>query len=157
MENDRKRITYLSCAWAVGYISGIRRFRNKHVDCQHNRFVGKGYRRKGMTELKNCPFCGGKAKITARQSGFHGVNFFGNKKISWTIYIKCNKCHSRGKPIKTDPIKLYKDNSRCAIGNFYSTEYWLGSGRGFMSATFTFKPYVDKAIEAWNRRTHENK
>lgn len=100
-----------------------------------------------MTDLKPCPFCGGKAKINARQSGFHGQNFEGNKKISWTIYIKCNKCHSRGKPIKTDPIKC------CS---FYSTEYWLGSGRGLMTATLIFEPYVNIAIEAWNRRADDD-
>ncbi len=103
-------------------------------------------------ELKPCPFCGGNAKINARQSGFHGENCYGNKKLSWTIYVKCNKCHSRGKPIKTEPIKLYAEMSHAAIGDFYSTEFWLGSGRGFMAATLTFEPYVEKAIEAWNRR-----
>lgn len=105
-----------------------------------------------MLEIKPCPFCGGKAKINARQSGFHGRNFEGNKKISWTIYIKCNKCHSRGKPIKTDPIKLWGDKKYIDSGSFYTTEYWLGSGRGLMTATLIFEPYVNMAIESWNRR-----
>jgi Lar family restriction alleviation protein len=104
------------------------------------------------TELKPCPFCGGKAKINVRQSGFHGQNFEGNKKLSWTIYVKCNKCHARGKPIKTEPIKLYADHSHIEIGSFYATEFWKGNGRGLMTATLTFEPYVDDAIEAWNRR-----
>ena len=106
-----------------------------------------------MTEIKPCPFCGGKAKIMGKQHGFHGENCFGNKKLSWKIYVKCNKCHARGRPIVTDPIKLYTGGSPViSEGSFYSTEYWLGSGLGLMTATLTFKPYVQKAIEAWNRR-----
>lgn len=106
-----------------------------------------------MVELKRCPFCGGKPKISARQSGFFGENCFGNKKLEWTVYIKCNKCRSRGRPIKTEPIKLYEDErGRLASGNFYTTEFWLGPGRGLMTATLNFEPYVNRAIEAWNRR-----
>lgn len=104
-------------------------------------------------ELKPCPFCGWKPKINARQSKFCGKNYLGNVKLIWTIYIKCNKCHSRGKPIKTEPIKLYEGESgSLGTGNFYSTEFWLGAGRGLMTATLKFEPYVEKAIEAWNRR-----
>lgn len=105
-------------------------------------------------ELKPCPFCGGKPKINARQSGFHGKNYDGNKKLSWTIYIICNKCHSRGKPIKTEPIQLFDSKYHIESGSFYSTEYWRGSGRGLMTATINFEPYVNKAIEAWNRRVN---
>lgn len=108
-----------------------------------------------MAELKPCPFCGGKVKINARQSKFIGENIFGNKKLEWTVYIKCNKCHSRGKPIKTEPIKLYDETAgNIHSGSFYSTEFWLGSGRGLMSATLNFEPYVEQAIEAWNRRAN---
>ena len=111
-----------------------------------------------MAELKPCPFCGGKAKINARQSGFYGENCFGNKKLVWTVYVKCNKCHSRGRPIKTEPIKLYEDE-RCGLasGSFYATEFWKGSGRGLMTATINFEPYVKKVIEAWNRRAGDGK
>ena len=108
-----------------------------------------------MFELKPCPFCGGKPKINARQSKFIGQNCFGNKKLVWTIYIKCNKCHSRGRPIKTEPIKLYEgERSSLASGSFYATEYWR-SGSGLMTATINFEPYVKQASEAWNRRAGE--
>jgi hypothetical protein len=109
-----------------------------------------------MDELKPCPFCGGKPKINARQSKFIGQNGYGNKKIVWTVYIKCNKCHSRGKPIKTEPIKLYDEAHRSlGVGNFYCTEFWRGSGSGLMTATLNFEPYVQQAIEAWNRRVSD--
>ena len=109
-----------------------------------------------MKEIERCPFCGGNPKINARQSKFCGKNAIGNVKLIWTIYVKCNRCHSRGKPIKTEPIKLY-EGERCSLGsgNFYNTEFWRGTGRGLMTATLTFEPYVEKAIESWNRR-HNN-
>lgn len=110
------------------------------------------------TELKPCPFCGGKPKINARQSKFAGQNHFGNKKLVWTVYIKCNKCHSRGKPIKTEPIKMYdEEHGGIGVGNFYCTEFWLGSGSGLMTATLNFEPYVKQAIKAWNRRAEDGK
>lgn len=106
-----------------------------------------------MVKLKPCPFCGGTPKINARQSKFCGKNNLGNVKLIWTIYVKCNRCHSRGKPIKTEPIKLYEgERGSIGSGNFYNTEFWRGTGRGLMSATLNFEPYVEKSIEAWNRR-----
>lgn len=108
-------------------------------------------------KLKPCPFCGGAPKIMARQSRFLGQNCFGNKKLMWTVYVKCNKCHSRGKPIKTEPLKLYDEaHGNIRSGSFYSTEFWLGSGRGLMSATLNFEPYVERAIEEWNRRVGDD-
>lgn len=103
-------------------------------------------------ELLPCPHCRGKAKVTARQKGFHGQNYQGNKKLSWWIYIKCNKCHARSKPIKTQPIKLYADNSHISEGCFYSTDWHLGIGRGVPIANEIFGPYVKAAISEWNRR-----
>lgn len=98
-----------------------------------------------MSDIRRCPFCGGKASVNARQSGFHGENFDGNKKISWTLYVMCNRCKARGKPIKTKPI-LY--DGYC--GTFWN--YKRGSKR---SADEEFKPYEEKAIEAWNKRFGE--
>ena len=112
-----------------------------------------------MIELKPCPFCGGKARTNARQSGFHGENCFGNKKLSWTIYVICNRCRSRGKPIKTEPIKLYENDSNQTYpflmhetGNFWQTEY---AGGHSSEATEIFRPYVEQVAEAWNRRASE--
>lgn len=109
-----------------------------------------------MNKLKPCPFCGGKAKINARQARFCGKSYDGNVKISWAIYIKCNKCHSRGKPIRTMPIWMYygEGGSR-SVGNFYASKYWGTNGVGLQEANDTFKPYVEEAIEAWNRRVSE--
>jgi hypothetical protein len=94
----------------------------------------------------------------ARQREFVGINCFGNKKLVWTIYIKCNSCHSRGKPIKTEPIKLYdEEHGSIYSGSFYHTEFWRGSGSGLMTATLTFEPYVEQATKAWNRRAEDGK
>lgn len=102
--------------------------------------------------LLPCPHCRGKAKVTARQKGFHGQNYQGNKKLSWWVYIKCNKCHARSKPIKTEPIKLYAENSHVSEGCFYSTDWHLGVGRGVPVANRIFGPYVKEAIREWNTR-----
>ena len=91
-----------------------------------------------------------------KQHRFYGQNALGNKKLSWKIYVKCNKCHARGRPVTTEPIKLYGGQFPMdGLGSFYQTEYFLGSGRGLMAATLTFEPYAQKAIEAWNRRAND--
>ena len=108
-----------------------------------------------MRDIAPCPFCGGKGKVIARYSKFYGENLLGNNKLlGWTLYIKCNKCHSRGKPISTEPIKLYADNSYRMIGSFYQTRYWA-NGEGLEEANQTFAPYIEKAIEAWNTRWND--
>lgn len=102
--------------------------------------------------LLGCPHCKGKAKVMARQNACHGQNGLGNKKLSWWIYVKCNKCHARSTPIKTKPIKLYSDHGYISEGSFYSTDWWQGEGRGLLAANKTFRPYVDAARLAWNTR-----
>lgn len=105
-----------------------------------------------MFEIEKCPFCKGKAKVNARQHKFYGENDFGNKKISWAVYVVCNKCHARGKPIITEPIKLHKDEiGSLGVGNFWNTK-WGMKGNGIKEANETFAPYVEKAIESWNKR-----
>ena len=102
--------------------------------------------------LVPCSHCKGKAKIMARQNACHGQNALGNKKLSWWIYVKCNRCHARSKPIKTEPIKFYSDHGYIAEGSFYSTEWWRGLGRGLGMANKNFRPYVEQAMLAWNTR-----
>lgn len=97
--------------------------------------------------LKPCPFCGGKAKLMARQQRFCGKTYGGKTFIRWAVYIKCNRCHSRGKPIITKPM----EESFYRTG-FYKTYYRYG----IESQTLAFKPYVEEAIEKWNRRAIEN-
>lgn len=104
-------------------------------------------------EIDPCPFCGGRARIVAKKDRFFGVNLLGNKKLGWTLYVKCNKCHSRGKPIKTEAIKLYRDVDFAPIGDFTKTDFHLGKGEGIKEANMTFASYVQKALQAWNHRT----
>lgn len=96
-------------------------------------------------KLKPCPFCGGKVKIKARHKFSHWAAN-GAKYLIWTIYVKCNKCHSRGKPINTLPLISENHNS------FYTTKWWCGGGRTESNAVF--EPYVIRAVAAWNTR-HE--
>lgn len=99
-----------------------------------------------MEELKPCPFCGGRGRISFKQYRFIGQNDFGDKKISYRVQVICNRCKSRGKPIRTKPlINPHPDSTKW--GNRYY-EY-LSICR---SETDIFEPYVNKAIEAWNRR-----
>lgn len=98
-------------------------------------------------KLKPCPFCGGEAKIIAKQKNFLGWKCSGLKVIEWHIYIKCNKCHSRGKPIRTKPMEE----------NWYRTKF-SDFPIGIMEEhTLAFEPYVLKAIETWNRRVENER
>lgn len=98
-------------------------------------------------DLKQCPFCGGKAKISFKDYRFYGFNGIGDKKNKYRIQVICNHCKSRGAPVVTDwlinpepyitvwgNVKRYVDNEKCH------------------AETERFRPYVEKAIEAWNRR-----
>lgn len=81
--------------------------------------------------LKPCPFCGHeKPKLMFREVDFAGKYENGDKKSKYVFYIKCNKCHSRSKPIKSDYViggNPWSDISRYTI--------WAG-----------------KAMQEWNRR-----
>ena len=98
-----------------------------------------------MDELKPCPFCGGKGKLSFKDYAFGGQNCMGDKKQKYRLQVICNKCRSRGKPIITDWL---------INPNPYRTDYvvpeypymTLGSQNAM------FAPYVKKACEAWNRR-----
>ena len=101
-------------------------------------------------ELKPCPFCGGKAKISYIQESFLGWNGYGDKKIKYRVHIICNKCHAKGKPIITDWLVNPKPWS-----SVYRSTYdpkWGSYGQD-SNQTEMFRPYVEQAIEAWNRRT----
>lgn len=94
-------------------------------------------------ELKPCPFCGGRPKVFANKGKYTGSYDAGTKRVVWNIYVRCNYCRSRGKPVSTGAIKPSE-------GEFWST---IWGGKGYDSkATEVFRPFVEMAIEAWNGR-----
>ena len=96
-------------------------------------------------KLLPCPFCGGKARINGRHKFSHwGANE--DKYLIWTIYVKCNKCHSRGKPINTAPII-----SDGRYMSFYTTKWWCDAYRN-VESNAVFEPYIMRVIAAWNTR-----
>ena len=96
--------------------------------------------------LRNCHFCNGNAKVSFKDYAFYGRNGLGDKKVKYRIQVICNRCRSRGKPIITDwlvnPNPYISKWGNCGDGT---------SPKGSVQ-TEMFKPYVEQAIEAWNRR-----
>ena len=86
-----------------------------------------------MEELNYCPFCGETAKIMVREKQFLGWRDDGLKVKRYFLYAVCKTCHSRGKPIATNPSSVEPVDVN---GKFRK---WV-------------LPYVEKAIAAWNRR-----
>lgn len=82
-----------------------------------------------MRELKPCPFCGGKGRVSTREIKFLGQNYFGAKKIRTGAQVICGRCKARG--------SLFVDV--VIYGSLAEQQKIL-------------KPLEDKAIEAWNRR-----
>lgn len=97
-------------------------------------------------EIKPCPFCGGKAKVSFKDHTFIGYNGFGDRKIKYRVQVICNRCKSRGKPIMTDGL---------INPNPWMSE-WGNQGMAttprMIAQTEMFKPYVEMAVEAWNER-----
>ena len=89
-------------------------------------------------EIKKCPCCGGKPKVISKQKNFLGWRGNGTRAIEYCIYVKCNRCHSRGKPIKTKAFDSILEKNR----------------RDFKSEVL---PYVERAVEAWNRRVDDGR
>lgn len=105
-----------------------------------------------MEELKPCPFCGGKAKISFKRKyerlkiitppieimETDGLDFWCNahkyvRVYYYSVKAICNKCHSRGKPI-TAVVENHTP---------YSSS---------KDAKIAYEPFIAKAIEVWNRR-----
>lgn len=100
-----------------------------------------------MTELKPCPFCGGKGKISFKDYRFVRYLRNGEKVTRYRVQVICNRCKARGKPIITDPL---------VDANPYVSAWWFdGKGPNHTKNTEMFRPYAEAAIEAWNRRAHE--
>lgn len=105
-----------------------------------------------MEELKPCPFCGGKARLSFKDVEFGGKNYRGDRKVKYRFQVICNKCHSRGKPIKTDWL----------INANPWVSFWAESRRNYLSATDIVierteqcRPWAEEAIDEWNRRVSE--
>ena len=102
-----------------------------------------------MSELKPCPFCGGKARLSFKDAEFGGKNYRGDRKVKYRFQVICNKCYSRGKPVKTDfLINPSPWNSLWASRPLSATDIVL-------ERTEMFRPWAEKAIEAWNRRVED--
>lgn len=99
-----------------------------------------------MAELKPCPFCGGKARLSFKDVDFAGQNFYGDKKVKYRFQVICNKCHSRGKPVKTD----FLINPNPWASHYARRNYTNAPKVDAM--TEMLKPWAEEAIEAWNRR-----
>lgn len=82
-----------------------------------------------MTDIKNCPFCGGNGHVLQDNHPRYFHDYEGYN----IIQVKCLSCTAKGHyfPLKLKP-RMFEDNKN------------------------EYKDYVDvqtqKAIEAWNRR-----
>ena len=84
-----------------------------------------------LIDIRNCPFCKGKAHVSVRQTAFLGyAEWPGNKKIKYAAQVICNKCKARG-PVVTDT---------------------LITGLGFWEQLGELQ---SEAINEWNRRVSE--
>lgn len=100
-----------------------------------------------MEQIRSCLFCGGRGRVSFKDARFTGQNYRGDKKIVYRVQIICNRCSSRGKPIRTEPlINPWPYNSMW--GPSYDAKSPVCQRQ-----TELFEPYVKQAIQAWNRRT----
>lgn len=98
-----------------------------------------------MEKLKPCPFCGGKARLTFKDLELkwgYGID----RARKYRVQAICNRCYSRGRPVKTDFLlncnPWHTDYAGCCYADARQTEM--------------VRPWAEKAIEAWNRRVIEN-
>ena len=103
-----------------------------------------------MEKLKPCPFCGGFPKLSFKEVDFYGRNYIGDKKSKYRVNMICQRCHARSKPIKTD----YLINCNPHKSNFENSIYEHPDLR--KKQTEMIRPWVEQAIEAWNRRANDD-
>lgn len=99
-----------------------------------------------MEQIRSCPFCGGRGRVSFKDARFAGQNYRGDKKIVYRVQIICNRCASRGKPIRTEPL-INPNPYGCAWGPTYDAKSPVCQRQ-----TELFAPYVEAAIRAWNER-----
>ena len=83
--------------------------------------------------LRECPFCGGNARIVFKDMRFIGQNVFGSKKIKCGAKVICNRCHARGPLYTAELINPYDYNCQNSA------------------------PYIwmkNEAVNGWNRRAN---
>lgn len=88
-------------------------------------------------ELKPCPFCGGEAKISKADCEYGGQNGLAEKRVKYRICVICNKCYSRGEPVKSQWVVKDSGNSIKETDKILLT-----------LAT-------DRAVRRWNNRADE--
>ena len=103
-----------------------------------------------MNDLKPCPFCGGKARVSFRDVKFGGQNYDGDRKIKYRIQVICNKCRSRGKPITTE----WMINPNPYAFRLWNVPEWDCPAKRQYDL---FAPYIEKAVAAWNTRADKER
>lgn len=111
-------------------------------------------------ELKPCPFCGGKGRISFKWEGQGSVKTgrkikseFGFDFIErvpatrYRVTIICNRCKSRGKPVFTKLL------TKSPYGTSYSGRCHSCASEIVEASDNEYREYVEMAAENWNRRT----
>ena len=96
-----------------------------------------------MAELKPCPFCGGKGRISFKDKYWGGWNGRGDHRKSYGVQVICKKCYSRGKPILTDWLINPNPYLTIYCGRYTETDL---ENPVIKNATEMFKPYVILAL-----------
>lgn len=60
-----------------------------------------------MSELKPCPFCGGKGHIKYKCLRYLGKDYIGTVKERQSCYVQCGFCKARGGPFTMNVVKFY--------------------------------------------------
>lgn len=65
-----------------------------------------------------------------------------------SIYVMCNKCHAKGSSVKTGVIDFAEPGENAwQIKTKYESDFKERTGK--------LAPFIEKAIESWNRRVSE--
>lgn len=76
-------------------------------------------------ELKPCPFCGGKGRVSGREIRYFGQNDYGAKKIRYGVQVICGRCKARG-PLVTETVVLGYGGDNVLTETERAIELWNG-------------------------------